>query len=185
MSHEFSRDEPSPTTAVAPAAAVAEVSRRHVVAASAALAAVAGTGSAALAQTSAGGLRFHNPEGRAASPGFTQGVEAIGPARIIYVSGQQGLDAGNKVVGDFPAQATQAFENIKAILASAGAGFEHVVKLNHYFIDLKAHQPLLRDIRARYFTGRPQPASTTVQVMALVREGALYEVEAVAVVPMG
>jgi enamine deaminase RidA (YjgF/YER057c/UK114 family) len=160
-----------------------DVSRRQVVAASAAISVVAATASAADAQTSAGGLRFHNPAGRAASPGFTQGVEAIVPARIIYVSGQQGLDAENKVVGDFRAQAVQAFENIKAILADAGAGFEHVVKLNHYFIDLKAHQPLLRDIRAQYFKGRPQPASTTVQVMGLVREGALYEVEAVAVVP--
>jgi len=92
-------------------------------------------------------------------------------------------DADNKVVGDFQAQATQAFENIKAILADAGASFDHVVKLNHYFIDLKAHQPLLRDIRARYFVGRPQPASTTVQVGGLVRPGALYEVEAVAIVP--
>jgi enamine deaminase RidA (YjgF/YER057c/UK114 family) len=179
MSDEFSRNE-------LPAVADnCNVSRRHVVAASAVITAAAGAafgcGGADL------GRRHPFPQSSRACriPGFTQGVEAIGPARIIYVSGQQGLDADNKVVGDFRAQATQAFENIKAILASAGAGFEHVVKLNHYFIDLKAHQPLLRDIRARYFNGRPQPASTTVQVMGLVREGALYEVEAVAVVPVG
>ena len=97
--------------------------------------------------------------------------------------GQQGLDAENKVVGDFEAQVTTAFENIKAILADAGASFDHVVKLNHYLIDLKAHQRLIGPIRAKYFIGRPQPASTTVQVGALVRPGALYEVEAVAIVP--
>ena len=68
-------------------------------------------------------------------------------------------------------------------LADAGASFDHVVKLNHYLIDLKAHQRLIGPIRAKYFIGRPQPASTTVQVGALVRPGALYEVEAVAIVP--
>lgn len=160
------------------------ISRRRVMAA-AALAA-AGVATEANAQTTAPGashLRFHNPKGQASFPGFTQGVEAIGPARIIYISGQQGLGPDNKVVGDFQAQVTQAFENIKAILADAGASFDHVVKLNHYFIDLKAHQRLLGPIRAKYFVGRPQPASTTVQVGMLVRDGALYEVEAVAIVP--
>jgi len=164
----------------------ADVSRRGVVAAAMAAAAVS---SSALAQTSTAGsgasshLRFHNPPGKPSAPGFTQGVEAIGPGRIIYVSGQQGLDADNKVVGDFEAQVVAAFDNIKAILADAGASFDHVVKLNHYLIDLKAHQRLIGPIRAKYFVGRPQPASTTVQVGGLVRPGALYEVEAVAIVP--
>jgi enamine deaminase RidA (YjgF/YER057c/UK114 family) len=167
----------------------AGISRRGIVTAAAAVAASASTGSTAMAQSSAAGggasshLRFHNPKGKPSAPGFTQGVEAIGPARIIYVSGQQGLDAENKVVGDFEAQVAAAFDNIKAILADAGASFDHVVKLNHYFIDLKAHQRLLGPIRAKYFVGRPQPASTTVQVGGLVRPGALYEVEAVAIVP--
>jgi len=165
------------------------ISRRNIVAAAAV--AAAGAGSAAMAQPSgdaagsgaSGHLRFHNPPGKPSAPGFTQGVEAIGPGRIIYVSGQQGLDADNKVVGDFEAQVTAAFDNIKAILADAGASFDHVVKLNHYLIDLKSHQRLIGPIRAKYFVGRPQPASTTVQVGGLVRPGALYEVETVAIVP--
>jgi enamine deaminase RidA (YjgF/YER057c/UK114 family) len=158
------------------------LSRRRLLAGAGAIAA-AGIALDARAQSAPSNLRFHNPAGKASSPGFTQGVEAIGPARIIYVSGQQGLDAENKVVGDFEAQCAAAFENIKAILADAGANFNHVVKLNHYLIDLKAHQRLIGPIRAKYFVGRPQPASTTVQVGALVRPGALYEVEAVAIVP--
>ena len=60
---------------------------------------------------------------------------------------------------------------------------EHVVKLNHYFIDLRAHFKMLRDIRAKYFDPARQPASTMVQVGILTRDGALYEVEAVAVLP--
>jgi enamine deaminase RidA (YjgF/YER057c/UK114 family) len=168
-----------------PRSASKGVSRRHIVVA--AVAAAAST--PARAQSTAGSgasahLRFHNPKGRPSQPGFTQGVEAIGPGRIIYVSGQQGLDADGKVVSaDFEEQVVAAFENMKAILADAGASFDHVVKLNHYFIDMRAHQRKLGPIRARYFTGRPQPASTTVQIGNLVVPGALYEVEAVAIVP--
>jgi enamine deaminase RidA (YjgF/YER057c/UK114 family) len=164
------------------------LSRRDLVTAATA-AAVTGAASAAVAQTKPAAsdrLKFHNPGAGPKSTGFTQAVEAIGPGRIVYVAGQQGLDANNKVVGapgDFRAQAEQAFVNMEAALKAAGAGWEHVVKLNHYFIDLRKHQPQLRDIRSKRFTNRPQPASTMVQVMMLVREGALYEVEAVAIVP--
>src|SRR3954464_13926231 len=122
-----------------PRSASKGVSRRHIVVA--AVAAAAST--PARAQSTAGSgasahLRFHNPKGRPSQPGFTQGVEAIGPGRIIYVSGQQGLDADGKVVSaDFEEQVVAAFENMKAILADAGASFDHGVKLNHYFIDMR------------------------------------------------
>jgi enamine deaminase RidA (YjgF/YER057c/UK114 family) len=164
------------------------LSRRDLVTAATAVA-VTGAASAAVAQTKPAAsdrLKFYNPGAGPKSTGFTQAVEAIGPGRIVYVAGQQGLDASNKVVGapgDFRAQAEQAFVNMEAALKAAGAGWEHVVKLNHYFIDLRKHQPQLRDIRSKRFPNRPQPASTMVQVMMLVRDGALYEVEAVAIVP--
>ena len=86
--------------------------------------------------------------------------------------------------GDFKAQATQAYENIRAALAAAGGGFEHVVKLTQYLIHLRAHQALIREVRAKFFNpDLPPPASTMIQVGALTRDGALYEVDAVAVLP--
>ena len=60
---------------------------------------------------------------------------------------------------------------------------EHVVKLNHYFIDLRAHFRMLRDIRLKHFNRERQPTSPMVQVGILTRDGALYEVEAVAALP--
>ncbi len=42
---------------------------------------------------------------------------------------------------------------------------------------------MLRDIRAKYFDLSRQPASTMIQVGMLTREGALYEVDVVAVLP--
>ena len=84
----------------------------------------------------------------------------------------------------FQGAGTQAYENIRAALAAAGGGFEHIVKLTQYLIHLRAHQALIREVRAKFFNPElPPPASTMIQVGALTREGALYEVDAVAVLP--
>ena len=84
--------------------------------------------------------------------------------------------------GDFRAQAIQCFENIKAALAAVSATFEHVVKVNNYLIDM-AHLPIYFEVRDRYVDTKAPPATTTVQISKLAREGALYEIEAIAVVP--
>lgn len=93
-------------------------------------------------------LRFINPSTMSKPPGYTHVVEATGPGRIVYIAGQLGLTLDGKLAGppgDFRAQATQAFENLKNALAAVGAGFEHVVKLNNYLTDIRAQLPLYRD----------------------------------------
>jgi enamine deaminase RidA (YjgF/YER057c/UK114 family) len=177
---------------ISPLRAQQSVSRRRVLAGAAALIAAGGS-SGALAQTVLGAgktppnLRFLQPEGSSRQAGYTHAVEVSLPGRIVYISGQMGLDGSGNVVGavgDFKAQATQAFENLRAALAAAGGGFEHIVKLTQYLVHLRAHQALLREVRARFFNpDLPPPASTMVQVGALTREGALYEIDAVAVLP--
>ena len=84
--------------------------------------------------------------------------------------------------GDFRAQAMQCFENLKAALAAVGANFEHVVKITNYFVDM-AHLPIFFEVRDRYVDTKAPPASTAVQIGNLAREGALFEIEAIAVVP--
>ncbi len=81
----------------------------------------------------------------------------------------------------FRAQAVQAYENLKTALASVYAGFDDVVKLNNYIVDIKANIQHHREIRDRYVNVARPPASTTIGVPALARDGALYEVEAVVV----
>jgi enamine deaminase RidA (YjgF/YER057c/UK114 family) len=132
-------------------------------------------------------LRFLNPETIAPPPGrgYTHVVEVVGPGRTVYIAGQLGLDPSGALAGgpgDFRAQAKQAFENLKQALAAVGAGFEHVVKLNNYMTDI-AHLPILREVRAGYLNADAPPASTTLAISALAREGAVYEVEAIAIVP--
>jgi enamine deaminase RidA (YjgF/YER057c/UK114 family) len=130
-------------------------------------------------------LRHLNPKTIAAPPGYTHVVEATGPGRIVYIAGQLGMDVGGKLVGqsgDFRAQAMQVYENLKTALAEVGATFKDVVKTTNYLIDLK-HLPLLREARGIYLAGPNPPASTTVQISGLAREGALLEIEAIAILP--
>ncbi len=130
-------------------------------------------------------IRYVFPEALTKAPTYTQVVEVSGPGRTIYVSGQLGTDRNGKVVGapgDFRAQAVQVFDNLTAALAEVGAGFEHVVKLNAYLADV-AHLPILREVRAGYLKPDRLPASTTMGGFRFAREGALLEVEAVAVLP--
>ena len=132
-------------------------------------------------------LRFLDPDAIAPPPGrgFSHVVEATGPGRTIYIAGQLGLMPDGTLAGepgDFRAQATQAFENLKAALAAVGAGFDSLAKVNNYLVDIK-DLPTLREVRRAYMTGGAPPASTTVAVSALAREGALYEIDAVAVLP--
>ena len=97
-------------------------------------------------------------------PGYSHVVEVTGPGRIVYIAGQLGLDANGNLVGapgDFRAQATQAFENLKLALAAVGAGFGDVVKLNNYLTDM-SHLPIFREVRDNYLNvspRRPRPRS--------------------------
>ena len=128
-------------------------------------------------------MRFSNPAGLSKPPGYSHVVEITGPGRVIYIAGQLGLDVDGRPVGDFRAQAAQAFENLKIALAAAGAGFEHVVKINNYLVDIAANIGAFREVRDRYLNIAAPPASTAVGVPGLARPGALFEIEAIAVLP--
>jgi enamine deaminase RidA (YjgF/YER057c/UK114 family) len=113
-------------------------------------------------------IRFINPETLAKPPSYTHVVEVVGPCRTVHISGQLGTDLEGNVVGDFRAQAVQVFENLKAALASVGATFADVVKLNSYLADI-ADLPVLREVRVRYLNAEALPASTTLAVSGFAR----------------
>lgn len=121
------------------------------------------------------------PEGVAAGRGYSQVV--TGRGRLVVVSGQVAQDEHGELVGagDPAVQARQVFENLRRCLAEAGAGFEDVVKLTFFVLDV-ADLPAVREARdAVVDTARP-PASTAVQVAALFAPGYVLEVEALALV---
>ena len=133
----------------------------------------------------AANVRFSNPATLAKPPGYSYVVEATGPNRLIYIAGQLGLAMENKLVGmagDFRAQANQAIENLKLALADAGATIKDVVKINNYLTDM-SHIGIFREVRDEFLNTAAPPASTTVAISQLARPGALFEVEAIAVLP--
>jgi enamine deaminase RidA (YjgF/YER057c/UK114 family) len=128
-------------------------------------------------------VRRLNPPTMENPPGYTHVVEVTGPARIVYFAGQLGVDKSGAFAQGFEAQTVQAFENLKRALEAVGAGFEHLVKINNYLVDIADNMAAFRAVRDRYLAASALPASTTVGVPALARPGALFEIEAVAVLP--
>jgi enamine deaminase RidA (YjgF/YER057c/UK114 family) len=115
--------------------------------------------------------------------GYANGVLARG--QIAVTGGVVGWDAQGRFAEGFVPQVRQALENIRAILAEAGAGPEHLVRLTWYVTDMEAYRGSLREIGGAYRAvfGRNFPAMALVQVVSLVEPAAMVEIEATAVVP--
>ena len=109
---------------------------------------------------------------------------ASGPGQTVYIAGQFGMKDGKfaGAPGDFRAQATQCFENVKLALAAAGASFHDVARITNYFVDM-ANLPVFFEVRDKYVNVKAPPASTAIQVVKLARDEALFEMEAIAFLP--
>jgi enamine deaminase RidA (YjgF/YER057c/UK114 family) len=131
-------------------------------------------------------VTYFNPPELPGSPRYSHAAVIHG-GRLVYVSGEQALDAKGGLVGpgDFRRQAEQVFANVKRALAAAGAEPSHVVKIDTHYVN-RADLLAYREAREAFFAGRqtPPPTSTTVQVSGLVTDGALLEVGVTAVVPV-
>ncbi len=124
-------------------------------------------------------MKTYNPATVAAPAGpYSHAVEIAGDARILYLAGQIGTAPDGTLPADFEAQADQCWKNIKAILAAAGMGVEHLVKCTH-FLTSQEHVAAYGKVRTRHL-GEARPASTLLVISALARPGMLVEVEAIA-----
>jgi 2-iminobutanoate/2-iminopropanoate deaminase len=112
---------------------------------------------------------------------YSQAIAAV-PGELVWVSGQVPLDPSTNalVAGDVSVQTAQVLDNVRAILAAAGCGLEHVVKTTVFLTDM-ADFAAMNAVYAEAFGGHA-PARATVAVAALP-VGAEVEIEAVAVVP--
>jgi enamine deaminase RidA (YjgF/YER057c/UK114 family) len=129
--------------------------------------------------------QFLKPEGIAPGTGYSH-VVVTSPGKLIFIAGQIARDRQGNLVGkgDLRAQAVQVFENLKAALASAGATFNDVVKINWYIRDFKPESlGVLREVRSMYVNKDAPPASTLIGVASLAQDEYLIEVEAVAAIP--
>jgi len=105
---------------------------------------------------------------------------AIKAGNTVYLSGQVPLDPKTMklVEGGFEAQCVQVFENLKAVIESAGGSFKDVVKLNVFLTDL-ANTPVLNQVMERYFD-KPYPARAAIGIAALPL-GSLVEIDGIVV----
>jgi len=105
---------------------------------------------------------------------------AIKAGNLLFLSGQIPLDptTGAIVDGDITAQTEQVMRNIAALLAAAGAGFEHVVRTTVFLTDMNEFAAM-NAVYGRFVVD-PPPARATVQVARLPRD-VRVEVDVIAV----
>lgn len=129
-------------------------------------------------------LKFINPPGLydPRPNGYTHVVVADAPARLIYIAGQGGENAGGVLSEDFGTQVKQALDNLQTALNAADAGLANVAKLTVLIVD--HNEERLRIFGAalgEVWGDNPAPACTLIPVPRLALNGMLFEIEATAI----
>ncbi|MBT9246306.1 RidA family protein (plasmid) [Gemmobacter fulvus] len=125
-----------------------------------------------------------HPKGWKATPGYSNGIAATG--RMVFTGGMIGWNADQEFeTDDFVGQVEAALRGIIAVLAEAGAGPEHLVRLTWYVTSKAEYLDNLKDLGRVYkaVIGKHYPAMALMQVVALVEDRAKVEIEATAVIP--
>ena len=129
-------------------------------------------------------MKTLHPPGWTPAKGYANGVAARGTH--IFVGGQIGWNAQQVFESDdFIAQTAQTLKNIVAVLAEAGAGPEHMVRMTWYILDREEYNARLKELGTVYrdVIGKNFPAMSCVQVAGLMEARAKVEIEVTAVLP--
>jgi len=102
----------------------------------------------------------------------------VGPT--LFCSGQVGRTADLQVIADPEAQFAACWENLRLVLAEAGYGFEDVVDMTTYHVEMSRHFAAFRAVKDRVFP-RGTCAWTAIGVSELARPGLLLEIKCIAV----
>ena len=109
---------------------------------------------------------------------YSHAIEVAAGSRLVFVSGQLGVNPDDSVPPTVEAQAERCFENIAAILAEAGLGLADIVRVNA-FVTAREHMKGYMSVRDR-MVGDPPPASTLMIVSGFTRPEFVVEIEAIA-----
>ena len=116
--------------------------------------------------------------------GFSHGVAVEEPGRWIVLAGQTGGDEKGEYPSDLAGQVAVALRRIVKLLAEAGAGPEHIVRLTWYLTSRSDYEAAGPGIGAawRETLGKNFPPSTLLYIAGLVDERAKVEIEVTAFV---
>jgi aminoacrylate peracid reductase len=108
---------------------------------------------------------------------------ALRVGNLLFISGSTAVDETGTLVapGDIVGQTRYIYQKFAKLLAAAGAGLEHIVETTEYITTTENYRGTA-EVRRAVFRP-PYPTATGVIVAGLLREGALIEISAVAVVP--
>ena len=136
-------------------------------------------------QDEVGSVRYINPDGLNRNPAFTNVVVVEGPAKTVYVGGQDSVDASGNIVGkgDIAAQTEQVLANVRAALAAGGAEPEHVIKWTLLLVEGVSLQEGFSAFQRAWVATPNPPAITAAFVAGLAHPDFLVEMDAIAVVP--
>lgn len=124
------------------------------------------------------------PPGWPRPPGYANGIAARGT--MVFVAGQIGwTPQGVFESDDFAAQFRQTLQNTLAVLAEAGAGPQHIVRMTWYVTSREEYLAQIKEVGAAYreVIGKHFPAMAVVEVSGLVESRAKVEIETTAVIP--
>jgi aminoacrylate peracid reductase len=109
---------------------------------------------------------------------------AVRSGNLLFISGTTATDERHEIVGrgDIVAQTRQIYRKFGAILAAAGGSLRDIVATTE-FITTTENYRQTAEVRREIFGEPPYPAATGVIVAGLLREGALIEISAIAVLP--
>jgi enamine deaminase RidA (YjgF/YER057c/UK114 family) len=129
-------------------------------------------------------MRILQPAEWSKPRGFSHGVAIDGPGQWIVLAGQTGGDEKGEYPSDMAGQVGTALRRIIKLLAEAGAGPEHIVRLTWYLTSRSEYQAAGAGIGAawRETLGKNFPPSTLLYIAGLVDERAKVEIEVTAFV---
>jgi enamine deaminase RidA (YjgF/YER057c/UK114 family) len=108
-----------------------------------------------------------------------------GDAVFLYISGQTPIDDDGKLIGDsIGDQTRQVLRRIERILNHQGAAMTDIVRVRVYVTDISADAlRQVHEARNEFFPAGNRPASTLVEISGIIRDGAMIEIDAEAVMP--
>ena len=108
---------------------------------------------------------------------------AVRAGNLLFISGTTGTDDQGELVapGDIVEQTRVILRKFQRLLEAAGGGMEHIVETTEYITTTEQYRRTA-EVRREFFRP-PYPTATGVIVAGLLREGAVIEISAVAVLP--